>query len=96
MPKGRPAGCASQRRLRKSHWLRGAPCSHPLRHTTHLTLKARQAARQFAASIGCDTEGKFQRRDGATGADYPARQSLSAVLARAVRAVSDPELQIPP
>ncbi len=54
MPKGRPAGCASQRRLRcdpcqwksqwKSHWLRAAPYIR-LSHTTHLAMKVRHAAR---------------------------------------------------
>jgi len=29
----------------ESHWLRAALCSHPFIHTTHLTLKARQAAK---------------------------------------------------
>jgi len=63
MPKGRPAlrvarPASATLKQWKSHCLRAAPCRHPLKLTTHLRRKARQAARLAEFAFG-DECGQF-------------------------------------
>jgi len=74
MPKGRLAGCASQRRLRCDRNGRAIGCAPRLAsarsHTTHLTRKVRQAASphgsgiraMLAQDIGCTRDFPKKRR----------------------------------